>query len=297
MGRAYLYSPSKQDLSALQIRQVANVLFRNTVDPDQRMIGNYRLNQDWMSCYGFDVCTAEHMTIKGRRARVKHYKATGYRSKAELQQAVQRFERDIQALESLAPHPHIVRAYDFFADPYSDDAYWLFLEWVDGQTLQDRLSNTGSPPFAEQLSILQSLTQALEACHAQGILHRNITPASIFLTDDGMVKLGDFDLARVPGVGATVSTTGASAAINKYMAPESRDSFRAVDARADVYALGAVWYDMALPQPPEVVLPPLVDQAVLSADAKDLLRSLIAPQPADRPASAKEVREWLSLLI
>jgi serine/threonine protein kinase len=246
---------------------------------------------------GFRAYEAQHVRVDNRRARVKHYQVTGYTTREELEGAAQRFQRDIEALSQIDRHPNIVRAYDFLADVDSDDTYWLLLEWIEGRTLRDRLDDAAPIAFEEQLSILRSLAEALATCHDQGILHRNLTPASVYLADDGTVKLGDFDFARVSSSGHTISKTGVPLTMNKYTPQELRGGFRPADARSDLYALGAIWYDMVLRRPSdEPVLMQLVEGANLPADAKELLRSLLAPQPNKRPASAKEVREWLELL-
>jgi len=85
--------------------------------------------------------------------------------------------------------------------------------------------------------------------------------------------------------------------LNKYTSQEIRGGCRPADARSDLYALGAIWYDLTLRRPgDEPILLPKVDETALPDDAKGILRSLLAPQPNKRPASAKEVSEWLELL-
>jgi serine/threonine protein kinase len=82
------------------------------------------------------------------------------------------------------------------------------LEWIEGQTLQNSQENETIFPFAEQVRILHALASALEACHSKGILHRNLTPASVYLAENGIVQVGDFDFAQVPSMTQTISITG-----------------------------------------------------------------------------------------
>lgn len=229
---------------------------------------------------------------------MKRYRVTEYDSPATLQQAAQRFARDIQVLDMLAGSPHIVRAYDFLPDATSDDVYWLLLEWVEGQTLHDRLDANPDPiHFDEQLRILHALADALEACHRQDVLHRNLRPASVYLTDEGTVKLGDFDFARVPGVGRTISVTGQTLVHSRYAPQEMYDTYGRVDQRSDLYALGAIWYDLALrPPPTEPIVLAAINTTDLPHKARDLLRMLLAPQPSKRPQHVGEVRKRLSAI-
>jgi serine/threonine protein kinase len=296
-GGDYVYRPTSQRLTPATIQRIADLLVERRIDPQRQIIGSYRLLRDLESDHGFDSGEAQHILLDHRRARVKRYRATGYSSYDDLKRAVQRFARDIGVLDMLAGSPHIVHAYDFLPDADSDDTYWLLLEWVEGQTLRDRLDDDLPIPVDAQLRILNTLTDALDACHHQGVLHRNLTPASVYLADDGTVKLGDFDFARVPGVGYTISVTGQSLVHTKYTAPELRDSFGRVDQRSDLYALGALWYDMALRRPSdEPIMLPYLANAQLSKEASDILRMLLAPQPSKRPQHVHEVREWISLL-
>jgi serine/threonine protein kinase len=299
-GRDYLFHANCRDLRPAQMQQIAELLKKGNISKAPTNIGNYRLVRELEPRQGYDETEAQHIAIETRRARVKRYHATGYTSKTELRAAIRHFTREVQALETLAGNQHIVRVYDFHPDPDSDDTCWLFLEWIEGQTLQRILEDQPADttlPLDKQLRILRPLTSALAACHRKGILHRNLTPASVLLADDGTVKLGDFDLARVPGIGTTISVTGQPLLIGKYAAPEIRDPYMQPDERTDLYALGAIWYDMALCRRSDnVVHLKKIADAPLPTDAQEIMRMLLAPQPDKRPASAGEVAEWLGVV-
>ena len=295
-GRDYLYRPGNQDLTPIQMQKLCDLLVQRKVDPERQIVGSYRLLRELEPGEGYRAYEAQHTRFPGRRARVKQYQISGYSTKAELDELVNRFERDMQALSYLEGQPQIVRAIDFVADADNDDTQWLLLEWIEGQTLRDRLDDPAPIPFGEQLRVLRAVATALAACHEKGIIHRNLTPESIYLADDGSVKLGDFDFARITG-GKTIAKTGRALTVNKYTAQELRSGFKAADERSDLYALGAIWYDLTLRRPAdEPVVLTLVDQAELSEDARSFLRSLLAPQPHKRPTSAREVSEWLEML-
>ena len=175
---------------------------------------------------------------------------------AELAQAVdmrQRFEREARAISSLS-HPHICALYDV---GHEDGLAFLVMEHVEGQTLADRLAK-GPLPTEELLRFGSEIADALGAAHRHGIVHRDLKPANVMLTRTG-AKLLDFGVARLlerekAGDPAEVSSlptaamplTGEGAVIGtvQYMAPEQVDG-KPVDARADLFALGVVLYEMA----------------------------------------------------
>ena len=101
----------------------------------------------------------------------------------------------------------------------------------------------------------------------------------------------------MPAIGQTISKTGQVLVENKYIAPEQLDDPRGADFRADLYSLGAVWYDMIFRRPEdEPVRLALIAKSDLPDDVKQLLRSLLAPRPDERPKSALEVKEWFEIL-
>jgi len=299
-GREYLFNPSKnRELTPGEMDRVADILVQRKIDPQRQVVANFRLMRELEPGDSYRVFEAQHIRIATNRARAKRYQIdlSGFSTKAELQEAVTRFEQDIHALTHLQGHSNIVRAYDFFADAEQDDIYWLLLEWIEGGTLRDRLDDDEPLPFREQVRILRALTSALAACHSEGILHRNLSPASVYLADDGTVKLGDFDFARVPTISRTLTKTGVAWAGNRYMALELKSDPRHADHRADFYALGAIWYDMALrPAADEPIMLSRLKQIGLSEDASAFLRSLLSSRPGDRPEHAQEVNEYLELL-
>lgn len=296
-GREYLYRSSSRNLSARDIQEVAAALVRRKVDPERRIVASYRLLRELEPGDGYRAYEAQHVSITTRRARVKQYRVTGATSAAVLREAARRFQQDMQALSQVDSHPNIVRAYDFLPDPDSDDTYWLLLEWIEGLTLRERMEEDSPVAYKEQLHILRAAASALAYCHDKGLLHRNLRPSSLYLADDDMVKLGDFDFARVPSVEKTISHTGQPLVVNKYTAPELRNDARAADARSDLYALGAIWYDLVTRRPvKEPVLLTRLEGVTLPTDAMDLLRALLMPVPANRPQSAQDVSEWLQLL-
>jgi serine/threonine-protein kinase len=167
-----------------------------------------------------------------------------------------RFEREARTLATLN-HPHIAGIHGF---EESNGVRALALEFVDGETLADRLGR-GAIPFDDALPLAREIAEALEAAHEQGIIHRDLKPANIKVTPGGVVKVLDFGLAKLidpPGVTPTPTSPAVSPTITSpalmtqagmllgtaaYMAPEQAKG-RPADRRSDTWAFGCVLYEM-----------------------------------------------------
>ena len=166
-----------------------------------------------------------------------------------------RFEREAEVLATLN-HPNIAGVYGFEESP---EANGIVLEFVDGQTLADRIAR-GPIPIDDVLPIARQIVEAMIAAHEQGIIHRDLKPANIKVTPDGKVKVLDFGLAKasearttasgiqvtaLPTITSPANMTGIGMVLGTaaYMSPEQARG-RAVDARADVWAFGAVLFEM-----------------------------------------------------
>jgi len=150
-----------------------------------------------------------------------------------------RFEREAKALEQLS-HPNIVEVLDYGK---KDGIPYLVMELVTGGTLKSRL---GKPlPWQQAVDLLVPIAHALKYAHEHNIIHRDVKPSNILLTQDGRPKLSDFGVAKILYPEDAVNLTGTNTMIGTpaYMAPEQVNS-RDVDARTDVYALGVVLYEM-----------------------------------------------------
>ena len=174
-----------------------------------------------------------------------------------------RFEREAQLLASLN-HPNIAHVYGFENAALPDGAtgYFIAMELVEGEDLAERLKH-GQIPIDEALAIAVQIAEALEAAHERGVVHRDLKPANIKITPDGKVKVLDFGLAKVfagepiggsatdvaqsPTFAYTATQAGVILGTAAYMAPEQARG-KAVDKRADIWAFGAVVYEMVTGQ-------------------------------------------------
>lgn len=175
----------------------------------------------------------------------------------------ERFVREARALARLN-HPHIVTVFDFGE---RDGLYFFIMEFVDGVNLR-QLLDTARISSREALAIVPQICDALQCAHDQGIVHRDIKPENILLDRQGRVKIADFGLAKLMGTGAESGGDGgvplsdsgtrtlAAVGTPAYMAPEQMDHPGEVDHRADIYALGVVFYQMLTGELPGKKLEP-----------------------------------------
>ena len=188
-----------------------------------------------------------------------------------------RFQREAEVLASLN-HPDIAAIYGL---EEAESTKALVMELVEGPTLEDRIAQ-GAIPVDEALPIAKQIAEALEAAHEQGIIHRDLKPANVKLRPDGVVKVLDFGLAKAleptsamsPGMSQapTITTPAMTQAgmilgTAAYMSPEQAKG-RAVDKRSDVWAFGAVLYEMLTGK-----------RAFAGGDVSEVLASVLAREP------------------
>ena len=214
-----------------------------------------------------------------------------------------RFLREARALAQVNS-PHVVAVYDAGED---DERPYLVMELVEGTTVEHELERAGrlEPPRA--VAIATDIASGLASAHEQGIVHRDVKPSNVFLTPLDAAKIGDFGIARLERPDATLTLTGQTFGSPPYVAPEQATGGK-VDARADLYSLGCVLFQMLVGRPPfsgddAVSLvyqhvhttPPRVDSLhpEVPVALGDLVAGLMAKDPDDRPDSAEEVQRAL----
>jgi eukaryotic-like serine/threonine-protein kinase len=142
-------------------------------------------------------------------------------------------------------HPNAVSVFDTIAGPGIEA---IVMEFVDGTTLRERLDREGPLDVATAVSIAVEVAGALDDAHRHGLVHRDVKPGNILLTTGGAAKVTDFGIATSGGAG-DLTVPGTFLGTAKYLAPEQVEG-ASVDARADVYALGATLYEMVTGRPP-----------------------------------------------
>ena len=229
--------------------------------------------------------------------------------------AIRRFEKEAAAIARLA-HAHIVTLYDFGTT--DDGNLYIAMELLRGQNLRELLDAAGFVPWERALHIIQGVTRALVAAHTQKIVHRDLKPENIMLVESNgdldFAKVLDFGLARsiAGGFGPQITRHDVVAGTPAYMAPERANGI-SDDPRSDLYALGALWFELLTGEPPfvgetsiKVILRHVHEQprrpsAVqtdnpIPAFVDDLVLELLEKLPGSRPESAKHLLARLDVL-
>ena len=160
-----------------------------------------------------------------------------------------RFAREARAAARLT-HLNVVSVYDQGSEQAADGFHvFLVMELVEGRTLRELLRERGRLSPAEAISIMEPVLSALAAAHRAGLVHRDVKPENILLSDDGVVKVADFGLARAVEADAAATRTGLMMGTVAYCAPEQISQGR-IDQRSDVYAAGVVLFELLTGSPP-----------------------------------------------
>jgi predicted ATPase len=216
----------------------------------------------------------------------------------------ERFQQEANCLAAIA-HPAIVRYIAHGKTAHGE--HYLVMEWLDGETLEDRLAR-GSINLGATVRMIRRVTEALAVAHQHGVIHRDIKPANIFLPgkDVSRIKLLDFGIARRLFDPASLRLTQAGSALGTpmYMSPEQAQGSLDVDARADVFSLGCVFFECLTGTPPFMAdsttgtLARITADDTVDVDARcvgvpprltNLLRRMLAKRPDDRPATMADV--------
>jgi serine/threonine-protein kinase len=210
---------------------------------------------------------------------------------------VTRFRREAAAARRVSS-PSVIRIHDL--GEARPGLLYLSMEYFAGRTLTEVIAQRGVVPLKDVHDMLAQIGAGLEAAHQAGVVHRDLKPSNVLLGERGMIKIIDFGLATT-AVGDGLTATGAILGTPHYMAPEQVRG-KSVDARTDIYALGALAYHLVCGRPPfagdnpiaigfahlsEPVVPPRQLRRDVSAALDATILAALAKAPDDRPPSAK----------
>jgi serine/threonine protein kinase len=166
---------------------------------------------------------------------------------------MQRFRQEYNAAAAIN-HPNVVRALDF---GFHLEAPYMVMEYVEGETLGQRVEREGRIPSQEAVQIISQIAQALHKAHKNGLIHRDVKPDNILLTPTGQAKLADLGLVKEVDAELNLTRTGRGLGTPHFMAPEQFRDAKNVDLRCDIYSLGATLYTMVTGEVPFRLLGPL----------------------------------------
>ena len=245
-----------------------------------------------------DVKLGRHVAIKVLPPTTRAYLGSG------------RFQREVLFAAQLS-HPHIVPLFE--ADE-ADGLLFYVMEYVEGESLQDRLARDGPLAVEEAVRIAAEVGDALEYAHETGVIHRDIKPGNILLSR-GHAMVSDFGIAKLfaesgtTAGGSSITGTGITVGTAEYMSPEQASGEKRIDARSDVYGLAAVLYEMLAGEPPftgpsaqaivarvlsEFPRPIHTIRPNLPAHIERTLAAGLAKLAADRPPTARHFVEMLT---
>jgi serine/threonine-protein kinase len=244
------------------------------------------------------VFKAKHQLLPSRYVALK---TLDLRNLHQDQESLERFRSEV-AIVARLDHPNIVRAYDFLERRWQ---LYLVLEYVDGFDLGKLVGRLGALPVPRAVGYIIQAARGLAYAHRSGVVHRDIKPSNLLLSRAGIIKLADLGLARNLVTDAMGDSGGKGLCLGtpEFMAPEQAEDAERVDARSDLYSLGATLYNLLtaeqpieggsylhrlkhlLTAPPRPLAQARPDVPLELAVIVDRLR---ARDPAARPASAEE---------
>jgi serine/threonine-protein kinase len=274
---------------------------------EAKRYGQYQLVSKLGSGGMGDVFLAEHVLMK-RPCALKLI-----RSEASTDPtALARFEREVKTTASLT-HPHTIEIYDY---GHTDDGtFYYVMEYLPGLSLDQLLAEYGPLPPGRAIYLLRQACSALAEAHAAGLIHRDLKPGNLYVSERGglcdFVKVLDFGLVKQvhePGA-ARLTADHVVSGTPWYMAPEQALGNQDLDARSDLYALGAIAYHMLSGQPPfpdenpvavmiahaHTEVPSIsLHRSGIPDDLQQVVLRCLRKSPTDRYADAKELEQALA---
>ncbi len=206
----------------------------------------------------------------------------------------QRFLREAHAMATLA-HQNIVQVFD--CGSAGDDYLFMSMELVEGGDLSQAIRDGRVTPEVA-LALIGPICEGLHFAHTHGIVHRDIKPANIFLTADGRPKVADFGLAKkVDVAGSFMTKTGLSMGTPDYAAPEQFDQVPDLDQRADIYALGVMFYQMLTGSLPRGTHRPPSQRAATDPRLDAVVAKAMEHDRNDRYQSVEEMKADIDRIV
>src|SRR5437764_1790676 len=208
--------------------------------PGERYIGKYRVRGELGRGGMGTVYLAEQPGL-GREVAIKELIQSADPT------SLRRFLQEAQVMARTS-HPNLVQVHDI---ELQGNVNYLVLEFVRGRSLRNWMSQAPLPP-PQVFAVMHGVLQALDYAHRHAVVHRDMKPENVLISDEGMVKVADFGIARLmddTGVGGTATKTGTTVGTPGYMSHEQAASSK-VDGRSDLYSAGIMFYELVAGQPP-----------------------------------------------
>jgi eukaryotic-like serine/threonine-protein kinase len=269
-----------------------------------RQIGKYRIKSELGRGGMGTVYLAEQMGL-GREVAIKELIPSAVADPT----ALMRFMQEAQVMARTS-HPNLVQVHDL---EQIGEANYIVLEFVRGKSLRDWV-NQGTIPMPQTFAVMHGVLQALDYAHKHAIVHRDMKPENVLLSDEGAVKVADFGIARLTddsGAGSIATKTGTTVGTPQYMSPEQVASSK-VDGRSDLYSAGIMFYELIVGEPPFIASeadgpftlmakhvqappkPPSVHKPGLDLRLEEVILKSLSKRPEDRYQTGQEFDDAMS---
>jgi len=271
------------------------------VSPPERRIGKYIVKRE-LGRGGMGAVYLAEQPGLGREVAIKEL----IQSAIADPTALKRFMQEAQVM-ARASHPNLVQVHDL---EQIGDANYIVLEFVRGKSLRDLL-NKNTLPLPQTFAVMHGALQALDYAHKRAIVHRDMKPENVLISEEGDVKVADFGIARLmddSGAGSTATKTGTTVGTPQYMSPEQVASSK-VDGRSDLYSAGIMFYELVVGQPPFTASdtdgpftlmakhvqappkPPSVHRPGLDTGLEEVILKSLSKRPEERYQTGQEFDE------
>jgi serine/threonine protein kinase len=266
--------------------------------PPQRRIGKYAVKRE-LGRGGMGAVYLAEQPGLGREVAIKEL----ILNSAADPTALSRFLQEAQVMARTS-HPNLVQVYDL---EEVGDSKFIILEFVKGRSLRDMLS-AGPIPLPQVIAVMHGILQGLDYAHRHNIVHRDMKPENVLLSDEGDVKVADFGIARLTddsGGGSTATRTGTTVGTPQYMSPEQVASSK-VDGRSDLYSAGIILYEAVCGRPPFIAAegdgpftlmakhvqapptPPAIHRPDVDPELEDVILKSLGKRPEERYQTGDE---------
>jgi eukaryotic-like serine/threonine-protein kinase len=271
--------------------------------PAERLIGKYLVKAQLGRGGMGTVYLAEHPAL-GREVAIKELIVNASADPS----ALLRFLQEAQVM-ARSTHPNLVQVHDM---EQVGDARYIILEYVRGRSLRDLLA-AGRIPLPQVFAVMHGVLQGLNYAHRHAIVHRDMKPENVLLSDEGDVKVADFGIARLTddaGGSSTATKTGTTVGTPQYMSPEQVSTSK-VDGRSDLYSAGIMLYELVCGRPPFVATeadgpftlmakhvqapppPPAIHRPDIDPHLEEVILKALAKRPEDRYQTGAEFDDAL----
>jgi len=272
--------------------------------PEARRIGKYLVKRE-LGRGGMGAVYLAEQPGLGREVAIKELILNA----AADPTALTRFLQEAQVM-ARSTHPNIIQVHDL---EQVGAANYIILEYVKGHSLRDWVARSRIP-LPQVFAIMHSVLQALDYAHRHAIVHRDMKPENVLISDEGDVKVADFGIARLTddsGGGSTATKTGTTVGTPQYMSPEQVASSK-VDGRSDLYSAGIMLYELVCGRPPFTANeadgpftlmakhvqapppPPALHAPGIDPQLEEVILKALSKRPEDRYQSGREFDEALS---